>query len=56
MNLVFEAKDFPLWLTPDTPISDEQLLRLREANQMLHIEREPNGKLYIKPIAGPPRT
>jgi hypothetical protein len=51
MNLVIEDKDFPLWLVPHKSVSDDLLLRLRNANQKLQIEREPSGELYIKPIA-----
>jgi hypothetical protein len=51
MNLVIEEKHFPLWLVPQTTVSDERLLRLQEANKMLHIEREPSGELCIKLIA-----
>jgi len=55
MNLVIEEKYFPLWLVPHASISDELLLRLRNANEKLQIEREPSGELYIKPIMGLPR-
>jgi hypothetical protein len=55
MNLVFEEGDFPMWLTPGAPISEEQLLHLRDANPSLSIEREPNGELYIKLIDSPPQ-
>jgi hypothetical protein len=55
MNLFIEEKQFPLWLVPHASISDEVLLRLRSANEKLHIEREPSGELYIKPIAATPR-
>jgi hypothetical protein len=54
MNLVIEEKHFPLWLVPHASVSDEVLLRLQAANAKLHIEREPSGELYIKPIAAPP--
>ena len=50
MNLVIEEKQFPLWLVPHASVSDEVLLRLQAANAKLHIEREPSGELYIKPI------
>lgn len=53
MNLVIEEKQFPLWLVPQTSISDERLQRLRDANKMFQIEREPSGELYIKPKAAP---
>jgi hypothetical protein len=53
MNLVIEEKYFPLWLVPHASVSDDVLLRLRNANQKLQIEREPSGELYIKPIAVP---
>jgi hypothetical protein len=53
MNLVIEEKDFPLWLVPHASVSDDLLLRLRNANVKLQIDREPSGELYIKPIAVP---
>jgi hypothetical protein len=55
MNLVIEEKQFPLWLVPHASVSDEMLLRLRNANATLHIEREPSGELLIEPIAPPRR-
>jgi hypothetical protein len=57
MNLVIEDKHFPLWLVPKTPVSDERLERLRDANQTLQIERETSGELHIdiKPVAIPTR-
>jgi hypothetical protein len=48
MSLVIDEKHFPLRLMQDEPISDERLERIREANSMLHIEREPNGTLCIR--------
>jgi hypothetical protein len=50
MNLVIDEKHFPLWIVPQATVSDDWLLRLREANKTLQIEREPSGELYIKPI------
>ena len=54
MNLILDEKYFPLWLVPHSSISDTLLLRLREANKSLQIEREPSGELYIKPAAAAP--
>ena len=50
MNLFIEEKQFPFWLVPHASISDDVLLRIQAANETLHIEREPSGELYIKPI------
>jgi hypothetical protein len=47
MNLVIEDKQFPLWLVPKTPVSDQRLERLRDANQTLCIDRESSGELHI---------
>jgi hypothetical protein len=55
MNLVIDEKHFPLWLVPQTQVSDERLQRLRDANKMFQIEREQSGELYIKPIVAPLR-
>jgi hypothetical protein len=57
MNLVIEDKQFPLWIVPQTSISDERLLRLRGANEKLQIDREPSGELFIniKSVATPRR-
>jgi cell division inhibitor SulA len=53
MNLVIEEKHFPLWLVPQTQVSDEWLQHLRDANKTFQIDREQSGELYIKPIAVP---
>lgn len=55
MNLVIDDKQFPLWIVPKTPVSDERLERLRDANQTLDIDRETSGELHIniKPVAAP---
>jgi len=57
MNLVIEDKHFPLWIVPKTPVSEERLQHIRDANQTLNIELETSGELHIKikPIAGAPR-
>ncbi len=57
MNLVIEDKHFPLWIVPKTPVSDDRLKHIRDANQALDIERETSGELHIniKPVAAPPR-
>ena len=57
MNLILDDKQFPFWIVPQTSISDERLLRLRDANEKLSIERESSGELFIdiKPMAAPRR-
>ncbi len=50
MDLIIDEKHFPLWFTPDTPITDERLMHLREANKLLRIERAPDGKLFVELI------
>lgn len=49
MNIIIDEKHFPLHIISPMPISDEKLLQIREANKMLHIERLPNGELFVKP-------
>jgi hypothetical protein len=51
MNLIIDEKQFPLWLVPHATISDDVLLRIQNANETLHREREPSGELHIKAIA-----
>ena len=52
MNLIIDDKQFPLWIVPQTAVSDERLERLREANKAVQIDREPSGELHIKLLAG----
>jgi hypothetical protein len=47
MNLILDDKQFPFWIVPQTSISDERLLRLRDANEKLSIERESSGELFV---------
>jgi Uma2 family endonuclease len=47
MNLVFGELELPVHLRLDAPLSDEQLLRFCRENDLLRIEREPNGELTI---------
>jgi hypothetical protein len=46
--LIIEDKQFPLWIVPQTTVSDERLQRLRDANKTVQIDREPSGELHIK--------
>jgi Uma2 family endonuclease len=50
MNLQVTDVPLPVRLLYQTPLTDEELLRFSEGNEVVWIEREPDGSLYIKPI------
>jgi Uma2 family endonuclease len=52
MNLTVPEDFFPLRLIYETPMTDDELLRFCSANEIMHTEREPNGHIRVKPIAG----
>jgi Uma2 family endonuclease len=43
---------FPLTLHPDVPWTDDQLLAFCAANELLRVEREPNGEITIMAPTG----
>jgi Uma2 family endonuclease len=50
MNLPITDVPLPVRLLYQTPLTDEELLRFSEGNEVVWIEREPDGTLYVKPI------
>ena len=51
MNLQITDVPLPVRMTFDKPLTDEELLRFSEGNEVVWIEREADGTLYAKPIA-----
>ena len=50
MNLQITDVPLPVRMTFDTPLTDEELQRFSERNDVVWIEREAVGTLYAKPI------
>ena len=52
MELSLQSLELPVRLRPQHPLSDEELLRFCSVNDLLRIEREPNGDLTIMSPTG----
>jgi Uma2 family endonuclease len=52
MNLDISAIELPVRLRFERPMSDEELLRFSAKNDLLRIEREPNGEILVMTPAG----
>lgn len=52
MNLALTDVPLPLRFRPDTPMSDDELMRFCAANEILRVEREPNGEILVMTPAG----
>src|ERR1700722_12400957 len=52
MGLTLSSLPLPLRLRPDSPMSDEELLRFSRENRPLQMEREPNGEILVMTPAG----
>jgi hypothetical protein len=50
MNLRITDVPLPVRLLYQTPLTDDELLQFSEGNEVVWIEREPDGALYVKPI------
>jgi hypothetical protein len=50
MNLQITDVPLPVRLQYQTPLTDDELLRFSEGNEVVWIEREADGTLYVKPI------
>jgi Uma2 family endonuclease len=50
MNLQITDVPLPVRLVYETPLTDDELLQFSGGNEVVWIEREPDGALYIKPI------
>ena len=47
MKLAIPEKKLPLRFMPESPLSDDELLRFCAANDATQIEREPNGEILV---------
>ena len=52
MEFSIAAIDLPIRIRPQRQMSDEELLRFCAANELLRIEREPNGELSVMSPSG----
>jgi Uma2 family endonuclease len=52
MNLALTDVPLPLRFRPDTPMSDDELMRFCAANEILRVERDPNGEILVMTPAG----
>jgi Uma2 family endonuclease len=50
MNLRITDVPLPVRLLYKTPLTDDELLQFSGSNEVVWIEREPDGALYVKPI------
>jgi Uma2 family endonuclease len=50
MNLQITDVPLPVRLLYETPLTDGELLQFSAGNEVVWIEREPDGALYVKPI------
>jgi len=51
MNLQITDVPLPVRMSFDKPLTDDELLRFSAGNEVVWIEREADGTLYVKPIA-----
>ena len=52
MNLALPQADLPVRLRFQRPMSDEELIRFCAENEVLRVEREPNGEILVMTPAG----
>ena len=52
MNLVLAEIEFPIRLRPERPMTDEELLRFCAVNEMVRVERDANGELFLQLVSG----
>lgn len=52
MNFNLAEMPLPLRFRPQTPMSDKELMRFCAANDALRVERDANGEILVKPLAG----
>jgi Uma2 family endonuclease len=52
MSLVLPEFVSPALLGLEHPLTDDELVRLCESNEVFHVEREPNGQLLVRKIGG----
>jgi Uma2 family endonuclease len=52
MNFALAEMPLPLRFRPEKPMSDEELMRFCAANDFLRVERDGNGEIYLRLLAG----
>jgi Uma2 family endonuclease len=52
MNFNLSGMPVPLRFRPETPMSDEELMRFCAANDFLRVERDANGEILVMTAAG----
>jgi Uma2 family endonuclease len=52
MNFALAEMPLPLRFRPETPMSDEELMRFCAANDFLRVERDANGEILVMTLAG----
>jgi Uma2 family endonuclease len=52
MNFALAEMPLPLRFRPETPMSDEDLMRFCAANDFLRVERDANGEIHVMTPAG----
>ena len=52
MNFALANMPLPLRFRPETPMSDEELMRFCAANDALRVERDANGEILVMTPAG----
>ena len=52
MNFNLAEMPLPLRFRPETPMSDEELMRFCAANEVLRVERDANGEILVMTPAG----
>jgi Uma2 family endonuclease len=52
MNIDLSAIELPVRLRFERPMTDEELMRFCAANEVLRVEREPNGEILVMTPAG----
>src|SRR5271156_1850261 len=52
MNFALAEMPLPLRFRPETPMSDEELMRFSAANDAVRVERDANGEILVMTPAG----
>src|SRR6185437_9789779 len=52
MDFVLNGIELPVRISPAVPMNDDELMRFCAANELLRVEREPNGEILVMTPAG----
>ena len=52
MNFALADMPLPLRFRPETPMTDDEFIRFCAVNEILRVEREPNGEILVMTPAG----